>query len=71
MRVKCALCKNEKNNKCVVKNASVHTNKDRKCDLYVYDVGKVKTTTPKNKQSVSHPVTGDLSRFTTSASRGE
>lgn len=75
MRVKCIVCKNEVNGKCKVKNVSVHLNKDRVCDSYEYDDTKVKVkktnNTSKKTIATKHPLTGDLSRFKTTASRGD
>lgn len=100
MKIKCAHCSKEKNNKCTVKKVTINKNKNRNCDLYDYDESKVKyrnplpsvpatedmlgKTKPRGgkviKQKITqdtsgtqkHPVTGDLSRFKSSATnRGD
>lgn len=37
MRIKCKDCKNENNRKCVVKNVTINSGKNRKCDQFELD----------------------------------
>ena len=79
MKVKCVDCINQERGKCSIKRTSVKLNKSRKCDSYKLDIKKdiarlerlarvLDHQEAPTKEVVAHPVTGDLSRFKTSAS---
>lgn len=81
MKIKCMDCKNETNNKCLIKKTTIKRTKYRKCSSYEFDSkreiarleDKIKTRDREDavraRNTEAHPLTGDLSRFRTSASK--
>ena len=45
-KVKCKVCANETGGICNVKKIGIKINKDRSCEAYIYDEGKVKAKQP-------------------------
>ena len=115
MKVKCKVCDNELSGFCKIKKTKVKPNKQRTCEAYVFNEGKVKAKEEihtvrvsyrdqerakklykeelkklkamekagpqqgtaqdlglvKPRTNLEHPLTGDLSRFTTTVSEKE
>ena len=82
MRIKCEMCDNELNRKCTVLKTTVNPTKSRKCNDYACDdrreiaklerrahVLDLQEAALIRKRTESHPVTGDLSRFKTTATK--
>ncbi len=74
MRIKCNMCANELDRKCVVKKVTVKLNKSRKCNEYEFDerrelsrLERKARTMDQQEAKIKHPTTGDLSRFKTTA----
>lgn len=78
MKVKCAMCENELGRKCMIKKITINPRKDRKCEFFEYSQSReldmlrrkahVMDIQDKSYQR-KHPITGDLSRFKTTASK--
>lgn len=78
MKVKCVMCENELGNKCMIKKTTINPRKDRKCEFFEYSQAReldilrrrarVMDTQEKAHKS-KHPITGDLSRFKTTAAK--
>ena len=80
MKVKCGTCSNMMERKCMIKKVTVSPNKARRCAEYNYDELKEITRLERKarsmdqqdtayKQTLAHPVTGDLSKFKTTATK--
>ena len=78
MKVKCAMCKNEVERVCEVKGTTIKLNKDRKCNYYDHSNEKELAMLKRKAHAMDmqdkaynrkHPITGDLSKFKTSATK--
>lgn len=77
MKIKCSMCANELNKKCIIKKTTVKVNKSRKCNYYdeeiERDIARLERKArvmDQQEAHIKHPTTGDLSRFKTTASEG-
>lgn len=76
MKIKCIDCINEANSKCLLKKTTIKRTKNRKCSDYELDTkreiarleNKIRVRDREDAVRTAHPVTGDLSRFKTTAS---
>ena len=76
------MCINEESGKCKIKKTTVKLTKSRKCNDYLYDdrreivklerrarVIDLQEAAVRRKAIAAHPVTGDLSKFKTTATK--
>lgn len=81
MKVRCGMCVNELNKKCNVKKTTIKLNKSRRCEDYKLDESKEIARLEQRARvmdqqeaavkhsNVAYPMTGDLSRFKTTATK--